>query len=124
VHSTKVPDRDGLRLLLEGAREEVSPIKHLWLDAGYEGRGKRWVEEVLGLGVEIVRRPPKPTPEKMARRWAQEWANEGVKPDWERLLPRRGFVVLPRRWVVERTFTWFMPEQEDKQGLRKALCYR
>ena len=102
VHSAKVPDRDGLRVLLEGAREEVSSLKHLWLDAGYQGRGKRWVEEVLGLSVEIVRRPPKPIPQKVAMRWAEEWAKEGVKPDWEKLLPRRGFQVLPRRWVVER----------------------
>ena len=29
-----------------------------------------------------------------------------MKPDWEKLLPRRGFQVLPRRWVVERTFSW------------------
>jgi putative transposase len=106
VHSAKVPDRDGLRVLLEGAREEVSSLKHLWLDAGYQGRGKRWVEEVLGLSVEIVRRPPKPIPQKVAMRWAEEWAKEGVKPDWEKLLPRRGFQVLPRRWVVERTFAW------------------
>jgi putative transposase len=49
VHSAKVPDQDGLRLLLESARSRVSHLKHLWLDAGYEGRGKRWVEETLGL---------------------------------------------------------------------------
>jgi transposase len=58
------------------------------------------------LSVEIVRRPPKPIPQKVAMRWAEEWAKEGVKPDWEKLLPRRGFQVLPRRWVVERTFSW------------------
>ena len=38
--------------------------------------------------------------------WAKEWAKEGVKVDWEKLLPPKGFVVLPRRWVVERTFSW------------------
>jgi transposase len=104
-NSAKVPDRDGVRLLLEGARTEVSSLKHLWLDAGYEGRGKRWIEEVLGLSVEIVRRPPKPIPEKVAMRWVEEWAKEGEKPNWEKLLVRRGFQVLPRRWVVERTFS-------------------
>jgi transposase len=31
---------------------------------------------------------------------------EGVKVDWERLLPPKGFQVLPRRWVVDRTFSW------------------
>jgi putative transposase len=38
--------------------------------------------------------------------WAKEWAKEGVKVDWEKLLPPKGFQVLPRRWVVERTFSW------------------
>ena len=76
VHSAKVPDQDGLKLLLDSARTAVSGLKHLWLDAGYEGRAKRWVEEILGLSVEIVRRPPKPIPEEVARTWAQEWAKE------------------------------------------------
>jgi putative transposase len=71
VHSAKVPDQDGLKLLLESARTGFSCLKHLWLEAGYEGRGKRWAE-VLGLSVEIVRRPPKPIPEEVARTWATE----------------------------------------------------
>jgi putative transposase len=106
VHSAKVPDQDGLKLLLDSARTAVSGLKYLWLDAGYQGRGKRWAEEVLGLNVEVVRKPPKPIPEEVARIWAAEWAKEGKKVDWERLMPPRGFVVLPRRWVVERTFSW------------------
>jgi putative transposase len=108
VHSAKVPDQDGLRLLLESAQAEVSRLKHLWLDAGYEGRGKRWVEEVLGLSVEVVRKPAKPTPENVAKMWAEEWAKEGRKVDWQRLMPQRAFVPLPRRWVVERTFSWLV----------------
>jgi putative transposase len=106
VHSAKVPDQDGLKLLLESARAELSHLKHLWLDAGYEGRGKQWAQEALGLSVAVVRRPPKPTPEKMAKIWAEEWAKEGKKIDWQKLMPPRGFQVLPRRWVVERTFSW------------------
>ena len=91
VHSAKVPDQDGLKLLLDSARTAMSGLKHLWLDAGYEGRGKRWVEEVLGLNVEIIRRPPKPIPEEVARTWAAEWAKEGKKVDWQTLMPPRGF---------------------------------
>jgi len=56
-------------------------LKHLWLDAGYEGSGKRWAEEVMGLSVEIVRKSPKPVPEEVAKRWAEEWAKEGRKID-------------------------------------------
>src|SRR5215217_9193616 len=70
VHSAKVPDQDGLRLLLESARCGLSRLSHLWLDAGYEGRGRRWAEEVMGLSVEVVRKPPKPVPEEVAKRWA------------------------------------------------------
>ena len=40
-------------------------------------------------------------------RWAAEWAKEGVVVDWRKLLPPKGFQVLPpRRWVVERTIAW------------------
>jgi putative transposase len=38
---------------------------------------------------------------------AREWAKEGVAVDWQKqLLSPPGFQVLPRRWVVERTFSW------------------
>jgi putative transposase len=107
VHSAKVPDQGGLRLLLESsARTGLSRLKHLWLDAGYEGRGKRWAEEDMGLSVEVVRKPPKPIPEKVAKIWAEEWAKEGNEVGWRKLMPPRGYVALPRRWVVERTFSW------------------
>jgi hypothetical protein len=45
----------------------VSGLKHLWLDASYEGRCKRWAEDVLSLSVEIVRK----NPESPSRRWWQ-----------------------------------------------------
>jgi putative transposase len=96
VHSAKVPDQDGLWLLLESARSELSRLKHLWLDAGYEGRGRRWAEETIGLSVEVVRKPPKPVPEEVAKRWAEEWAKEGKKVEWQGLMPQRSYVALPR----------------------------
>jgi transposase len=59
------------------------------------------------LSVEVVvRKPSKLVPEKVAKAWAQQWAKEGEEVDWQRLMPPRGFRVLPRRWVVERTFAW------------------
>jgi putative transposase len=106
VHSAKVPDADGIRLLLEPMRGRLGRLLHLWVDAGYQGRGKRWAEEVLGLSVEVVRKPPEPVPEAVAKRWAREWAKEGKEVDWQKLMPPKGFKVLPRRWVVERTFSW------------------
>jgi putative transposase len=106
VHSARVPDADGIRLLLERVGGHFARLSHLWVDAGYQGRGKKWVEEVLGLSVEVVRKPKSPIPEKVAEVWAREWAREGKAVDWQKFMPPRGFRVLPRRWVVERTFAW------------------
>src|SRR5215212_6184044 len=89
VHSARVPDQDGIRLLLESARSGLSRLKHLWVDAGYQGRGKRWAEEVSGLSVEVVRKPQKPIPQKVAKTWAAEWAKEGKEVNWQRLMLRR-----------------------------------
>ena len=38
--------------------------------------------------------------------WARELAKEGVALEWQKFMLQQGFVVLPRRWVVERTFSW------------------
>jgi putative transposase len=121
VHSAKVPDQDGIRLLLQTAQSGLSRLKHLWLDAGYEGRGKRWAQEVMGLSVEVVRKPPRPVPEEVAKRWAKEWAKEGKKVDWQRLMPPRGYVALPRRWVVERTFSWLSQNRRMSRDYER-LC--
>jgi putative transposase len=82
VHSAKVPDQDGIRLLLESARERLGRLSHLWVDAGYQGRGRRWAEEVLGLSVQVVRKPQKPLPEKVAKVWAQESGPRKARRRW------------------------------------------
>jgi transposase len=67
---------------------------------------REWVEKILGWSVDLVERPKKPAPQEVLMRWAREWAKEGVAVDWQKLLPPKGFLVLPRRWVVQRTFSW------------------
>ena len=103
-----VIDPEGIEPLLEGARKLFPRLSHLWLDAGYRGKdkGRGWVEKVLGWTVDLVERPRKPAPEEVLKSWAEQWEKEGVEVDWEKLLPPKGFQVLPRRWVVERTFSW------------------
>ena len=92
VHSAGVFDCDGIKPLLERIEASFPRLSHLWLDAGYNGKGKGrdWAEKALGLSVEVVRPP---------RRWV--WVRADQEPP-----PRPAFTVLPRRWVIERTFSW------------------
>jgi putative transposase len=101
-------DYEGIKTLLRGADRAFPRLSQLWLDAGYrgEGKGADWVEKTLGWSVDLVERPKKPAPQDVLMRWAREWEREGVSVDWHKLLPPRGFIVLPRRWVVERTIAW------------------
>ena len=69
----------------------------------------------------LVQRPRKPAPEEVLMSWAEEWAKEGQKVDWQKLLPPRGFQVLPRRWVVERSFAWICHNRRMSKDYEK-LC--
>ena len=106
VHSAKVMDYEGIKTLLQRANERFPRLSHLWVDAlasAQRAKGADWVEKTLGWSVDPVERPKKPAPEEVLMAWARGWAKEGVAVDWQKLLPPKGFVVLPRRWVVERT---------------------
>jgi putative transposase len=91
VHPAAVSDRDGAYRVLAGVGERFPTLRHLGLDAGYAGQAVAWMEQSLGLSVSVVRKP---------RRWVWWPADQEPPP-----LPT-GFQVLPRRWVVERTFAW------------------
>lgn len=103
VHPATIMDRDGVKLLLtESVRAQLSRMRHLWLDAGYNGRGKGkdWIEQVTSWTVQTVKA-------LHARKYY--WVPKDISPeqiDWSQYLPPPGFHVIPRRWVVERTFAW------------------
>src|ERR671911_493121 len=93
VHSAKVVDREGIKLLLDPSSSDRLPrLSDLWLDAGYtgEGKGADWVQEVLGWTAEIVRHPPKLVPEEVMRVWVREWAKVGVAIDPKKLVQEKG----------------------------------
>ena len=92
--------------------------------AGYRGedKGKDWVEKTLGWSVDLVERARKAAPEEVLRAWAREWAKEGVALDWEKFMPPKGFQVLPRRWVVERTIAWIDHNRRMAKDYERFLC--
>lgn len=78
VHSASVQDRDGARRLIRKIWSRCPRLEKLWADGGYRGKLETWVEQYAGWQLEIVRR------------------NDAAN----------GFEVLPKRWIVERTFAW------------------
>ena len=79
VHPADVQDRDGAPDLLESIRGAFPWLRHVFADGGYAGDKLRNALAKLG-----------------------DWSIEIVK----RSDTAKGFVLLPRRWVVERTFAW------------------
>jgi putative transposase len=69
IHAANVIDQEGIKRLLDGAKELFPRLSHLWLDAGYRGEeeGRGWVEKVLGWTVDLVERPRKPSPEEVLK---------------------------------------------------------
>ena len=80
VHAADVQDRDGGALVMATLFGSYPFLMKLYADGGYQGPGFRLaVKEIMaGLNVEIVKRSDQ----------------------------AKGFLVLPKRWIVERTFAW------------------
>jgi transposase len=78
VTAASVQDRDGAKPLLELLATSFRRIRLIWADGGYAGKLVVWAAAHLCLKPQIVKRSDDAT----------------------------GFVVLPRRWVVERTLAW------------------
>lgn len=79
VHTADIADCKGAPLLIERVAQTFPTIKKIWADGGYKGDLFELVKETLGAVLEVV----------------------------EREAGQKGFQVLPKRWVVERTFAWF-----------------
>ena len=97
VHAANILDRHGAPLLLAPLAGRFPRLQLIWADTGYNGKCKEWIKEHLGVEVEIVNHP-----------WTGikgTWAPIGEKVDWDKIIPK-GFHILPRRWVVERTNAW------------------
>lgn len=106
VHPADLQDRAAVPLVLEGMDELFPRVSHIWVDQGYNGSGKRWIEEHLPWGVEIVKHITKARGEWVPIGDLNDIAN--LRFEWHRIPPQRtGWRgALPRRWVVERTFAW------------------
>lgn len=78
VHAASTQDRDGAKLVMEKIAGRFPRLKRIWADGGYAGHLVEWAQAFGNWILDIVKR------------------SDGQK----------GFVVLPRRWVVERTFAW------------------
>ena len=79
VLPANIQDRDGGKQLLAAffAQATRQRVQHIWADGGYAGALLEWARKWWGCTIEIVKRSELPI-----------------------------FKVLPRRWVVERTFGW------------------
>jgi len=79
THSADIQDRDGAKAVIEMALESYPTLTHIFADSGYSGdKLRKAMADIDGPTIEVVKRPP------------------GIT----------GFVVIARRWVVERTFAW------------------
>ena len=121
VHRADLLDRAAVPLVLDGAAEAFPRLEHLWVDQGYTGAGKGWIEEQLGWSVEVVKHPPKPRGEWQPRGDPDDLST--VRFGWVRLPPQpKGFRgPLPRRWVAERTIGWLSQSRKMSKDYER-LC--
>ena len=74
--------------------------------------------------MEVVRKPAKPTPEKVAKRWAEEWAKEGEKVDWAKAHAAERLSGVTPQMGSGEDLLLALSEQDDEQGLREVVRHR
>jgi putative transposase len=79
VHSAAIQDREGAKAVIEQLRYRFPRLKKILADGGYTGALIEWVLKGFGWTLEIV----------------------------YKVMGINGFNVLPKRWIVEKTFGWF-----------------
>jgi len=102
VHAADIQDRDGAPALLASIRDAFPWLRHLFADGGYAG--PKLIAALAKLGT---------------------WTLEIVRPKGMRSIKRsdaaKGFVLLPRRWVVERTFAWLGRNRRLAKDFEKTI---
>ncbi len=103
-----LPERTGAKQLLEPLAKQFPRLQIVWADQGFSGDLEDWVKQKLGWHLEIVRRtsPQEHREQLWATARKRQRAGATVVEMWAGLSYGRGIEVLPRRWVVERTFAW------------------
>jgi putative transposase len=103
-----LPEREGARLLLEPLKGKFPRLQVVWADRGYSGEFGTWMQEHLACRLEIIQRTSLKEHKEQMWATARQRQREGasVVEMWAGLNYGRGIEVLPRRWVVERTFAW------------------
>lgn len=100
VSGADLNDRPGLENMFAPLCHKFQALRKLWVDMGYQSKDLKEKASKYGVDLEVVKRPA-------SRFWVP-----GHIEDVEGYLKScgidisRGFKVLPRRWVVERTFAW------------------
>ncbi len=76
----------------------------------------------MGMSIAIVRKPVKPIPEKVATIRAREWAKEGKKVHWEKIMPQQGFQCIAAAIGGGAHLLAALSEQEDEPRDYEWLC--
>jgi putative transposase len=104
-------DQQGGKMMLSSLKEKFPKMQLLWGDSHYGGTMITWLKIHLGWTMQTVRALTVPKRGVLVP--------EGTDVDWEQLFPS-GFRLLPRRWVVERSFSWIVRWRRlarDHEGL-------